>query len=277
MKNLQQSIDDLKVRLKEIANVTKDLPEKEILHDNVELIYDNFNLLDRLAFEPINDDVIEYLLNDEELKPTLAEISRFRKIFNIRLELERAEKILNSNYPWEVVKTFKFYLNYVNLAKTEVKGANLQPNQNVIFLGSGPLPLSLIILCETHNLKGIGIEQEAKYVEISQRIINKLQISDKIKIIHGNHFSLPLDIKSDLIMIAAAAIPKNKIFEYLRKNIKPGTKVSYRIYEHGLRKLLDVDNRMLFSKKEDLFSFLKDYKEIKPKPPVNNTCVFGKI
>ncbi len=277
MNDLSQRVNDLEEKFKKIANITKCLSEDEILHVNSELMHNSFNFLDKVASMPVDKSVVERLLNDKKLKPILREISRFRKIFNIRLELNRSGKILRSNKPWEVIKAFNFYKNYVELANMEVKGANLKSGQKVVFLGSGPLPLSLIILCKNYHLRGIGIEQHEEYVKISQEIINKLDIADRIKIIKGNHFSLSSDFKTDLIMIAAAAVPKDEIFNYLRVNMKSGTNISYRIYEQGLRKLLDVDNMTLFDNKEKQFSYLTDCKKIRPNPPVNNTCVFGKI
>jgi hypothetical protein len=55
--------------------------------------------------------------------------------------------------------------------------------------------------------------------------------------------------------VAAQAEPKKAIFDHLVDVLPAGTKLSYRIYEKGLRLLLDTA----------------------PKPPVNNTVVFLNI
>ena len=57
----------------------------------------------------------------------------------------------------------------------------------------------LIVLCRQYGLKGIGIEQESERVQLSRKALDKLGLSDRIKIIHGNHLTLPLETKSDLI------------------------------------------------------------------------------
>jgi len=58
------------------------------------------------------------------------------------------------------------------------------------------------------------------------------------------------------------------IFDHLADVLPAGTKLSYRIYEKGLRLLLDT-----FSRYELPEPFV-EYLRIAPKPPVNNTVVF---
>ena len=124
------------------------------------------------------------------------------------------------------------------------------------------------VLCRLYGLRGVGIEQEPDRAELSRMVLQKLGLSDRIKIIAGNHFSLPLEEKSELIMVAAQAEPKKAIFDHLADVLPAGTKVSYRIYEKGLRRLLDT-----FSRYELPKPFV-EYLRIPPKPPVNNTVVF---
>ena len=68
--------------------------------------------------------------------------------------------------------------------------------------------------------------------------------------------------------VAAQAEPQKAIFNCLAEVLPAGTKVSYRIYEKGLRLLLDT-----FSRYELPEPFV-EYLWIAPKPPVNNTVVF---
>ena len=268
---------EVKELLIEIYNRIKEFSDIEIIRNSSDSINDQFKILDSLAAVPINDSCVRKLEEDPVLMPALLEISRFRKLFNIKLELERTDLIINSNEPWKTIKNFTFYKNYLKLAEMEVEGAKLKKGDHIVFIGSGPLPLSLIMLCKHYGLTGTGIEQEQKYVNISKCLISKLNISDKINFIHGNHFNLPLQIKTKLIMIAAAAVPKQGIFAHLHKVLEKGTKVSYRIYEKGLRKFLDVDSCMLNNNFDVTVGELKEYRRIRPEPPVNNTCVFINI
>ena len=69
-------------------------------------------------------------------------------------------------------------------------------------------------------------------------------------------------------MVAAQAEPKKEIFEHLVKILPKRGKVSYRLYEKSLRRILD--GSFLFK----LPAGFEEYLRIQPEPPVNNTVVF---
>ena len=70
------------------------------------------------------------------------------------------------------------------------------------------------------------------------------------------------------MMVSADACPKDEIFTHLAKTLPNEARLSYRIYEKGLRRLMD-DQPV-----SDLPPELKEYTSIRPEPPVNNTSVF---
>lgn len=82
--------------------------------------------------------------------------------------------------------------------------------------------------------------------------------------IHEKH----LKEKCELVMVGSDAVPKEEIFSHLSHVLSPGTKLSYRIYEKGLRRLFDQNPV------ENLPGQWVEYDRIRPEPPVNNTCVF---
>ena len=167
---------------------------------------------------------------------------------------------------------FTFYKNYLQLAAMEKQGAGLNPKDRIIFLGSGPFPLSLILLCSLYDLKGLGIEQEASSVELSRQIVLHLGLEDQIQIMCGNHFSLPLqEEEAQLLMVAAMARPKKEIFAHLAQILPVGSLVSFRLYEKGLRKILDREEDEFILPRE-----FSEYQRILPQPPVNNTVVVVK-
>ena len=227
-----------------------------------------FQRLDYLIAQDICDKRAEEFIYNPGFSSAFDAISCFRSLYTAKIEVEHAKAIIKSKDPWKTLKNFAYIPNYLQLAKTENQGSPLKPGDHVLFLGSGPLPISLIILCRLYGLRGVGIEQEPDRAELSRIVLQKLGLSDRIKIIAGNHFSLPLEEKSELIMVAAQAEPKKAIFDHLANVLPAGTKVSYRIYEKGLRRLLDT-----FSRYELPEPFV-EYLRIPPKPPVNNTVVF---
>ncbi|KKG13011.1 methyltransferase [Methanosarcina sp. 2.H.T.1A.6] len=254
----------------QISVMVNDLGEKEILESSSEELHSIFIRLDELAALNVNEKSTDAILKSPDFDDLMDAISRFRFLYNLKLEIEKAKSLLESPNPWKTLRNFTFYPNYLQLARTEYTGSCLEPKDCVLFLGSGPLPLSLIVLCSEYGLSGIGIEQDGKRANLSREVIARLGLSERIKIIEGNHFILPLKISCNLYMIAAQAEPKNEVFEHLAKVIPEGSKVSYRLYEKGLRRVLDDSS--LF----ELPSGFEEYLRVQPEPPVNNTVVFLK-
>lgn len=253
----------------EIYLSIKDLKDEEILQDPSNYLKTIFQKLDYLISLNISGKSAEVILCDSVFNLAFNAIARFRRLYTAKLEIEYAYSILESEYPMNMLQNFNYIQNYLKLSQTEFQGAKLKPGDSVVFLGSGPLPLTLIVLCRWYGLKGIGIEQDPDRAELSRKVLDKLGVSNQIKIINGNHLTLPLETRSDLIMIAAQAEPKKEIFNHLVKVLPEGTKLSYRIYEKGLRSLLDT-----FSSFE-LPDQFEEYLRVQPEPPVNNTVVFA--
>ncbi|MGP8336880.1 MAG: nicotianamine synthase family protein [Methanosarcinaceae archaeon] len=246
----------------------KDLNDKEVLQDSSNHLRTIFQRLDRLISINIDGKSAETILFDSSFNLAFDAITRFRSLYTAKLEIEHAHSILESKYPMEMFKNFNYISNYLKLSRTEFQGAGLKPGDSIVFLGSGPLPLTLMVLCQWYGLKGTGIEQDPDRAELSRKVLEKLGLSDQIEIINGDHLTLPLKSESDLIMVAAQAEPKKEIFNHLAMVLPEGTKLSYRIYEKGLRRLLDTFSFFEFPEQ------FEEYLRVRPEPPVNNTVVF---
>lgn len=252
----------------EIYTSVRDLDDNEMLQDSSNHLEAILQRLDYLIALNINDTYVEKIIHDLELTCVFDSIVRFRSLYTAKLEIEHAHLVLDSRNPWEMLTVFSYLPNYIQLASTEYQGAGLKPDDTVLFIGSGPLPISLIMMCHQYGVRGIGIEQETERAELSRKVLKKLGFSDQIRIINGNHSVLPLKDATGLIMVAAQAEPKQEIFDYLAEALPAGTKLSYRIYEKGLRRVLDTFFRY------DLPESFEEYLRIRPEPPVNNTVVF---
>jgi len=264
----ENSLDTIRNRFLDIYAAIHNLSDVEILNGPDDIFRPHFERLNRLAAIDINDSLADKIFCVLELQPVIKHISHLKRINGLRMEIEFVRSIIADPDPWALIEDFVYYPNYLELARMEYEGGNLKQGNRVVFLGSGPLPLSLICLCKRYGIEGIGIEQVPEYIELSEILIKSLGLAGHIRIIQGNHFSLPLKDNCRLIMVAADALPKNEIFSHLAKVLPDGTMLSYRIYEKGLRRLLD--DQSIF----DLPSEFKEYARIRPEPPVNNTSVF---
>ena len=253
----------------------RDLSDEEILYGPSDQNGELFRKLDALITLEMDDKTAQEILQKKELEPVFTDIIRFRNLYTVKLETEHANEVLANESPWDVLEQFPFYGNYLKLVRTEYEGLGLKPGDTVAFLGSGPLPLTLIVFFREYGVKSIGIEQVSTRANLSRRLIEKLGLSEDITIVNGNHFSLDgkdfganLDSGVRALMVAAQAESKKEIFEHLLKVMPLGSRISCRIYEKGLRKLLN-GNCLL-----DLPEGFDEQMRVHPEPPVYNTVVF---
>ncbi len=261
-------LEEIKHRLLEIYDDCRDLTEKQILDGAKDVFLPHVETLNRLAALDVDDHRVDTLIADRSLQPAIEKIARLKKVHGLRLERQRAMAIIDGDAPWKILSGFIYYPNYLQLAEMESKGADLKPDDRVVFLGSGPLPLSLIALVKQCGIRGVGIEKEPINADLSRRVLDALGLGGNIEVVLGDHFLLPLSSPCSLIMVGADAVPKEEIFTHLAGRLPGGMKLSYRIYEKGLRRLFDMDHV------GGLVPPLKEYRRIRPTPPVNNTSVF---
>jgi len=266
---MDSQFEAIKTELLQVDVALQNLTEDQIENAPHEVYGAHLYGLNRLAAAPVADEVVRRLIADVDLGPPIARISRVKRQNSLRLEIQFAESMMSVADPWACVEEFVYYPNYVTLARMEYGGAGLHGGDRVVFLGSGPLPLSLICFSRQYGIEGIGIEQDKRHATLSKAVIQKLGLERRIQIICGNHFALPLEVPCKLILVGADALPKAEIFDHLAGVLEPGQMVAYRIYEKGLRRLFDAASVF------DLPSEFRECGRVRPEPPVNNTSVFA--
>jgi hypothetical protein len=156
--------------------------------------------------------------------------------------------------------------------------------KNVV--GCGPVPMTLILMSRLYGIQSIGLDICAESVRLSKKVARWLRLEkiidifqedhfrlrdldwNVVPVIQGDHFRLPVQETYALITVAANTRPKDEIFAHLAKAFSKDTKLSYRIYEKGLKRLMDDQPVSEFPPE------FKEYSRIRPDPPVNNTSVF---
>ncbi len=277
-KDCLASLDIIKPHILAFAEKIRRYTRRTLANLPHEELYRLYQLLDdlahmnagvHLAAKEVPDETVEKLARDPTLVPATRRIARVKRLIGLQLERQSAEAIISHPESWSLLKAFPYFPNYQSLARMEYEGAGLKPGDRIFFLGSGPLPLSLLCLSKGYGLKGVGIEQDQPTAALSRKVIHRLGLSEFITILQGDHYSLTGREPCELMMVGADAVPKKEIFDHLSRACHPGQKISYRIYEKGLRRLLDD---------QSMFQLPKEFAErarVRPEPPVNNTCVFA--
>lgn len=198
------------------------------------------NLLDDIEViahdKEIDFDSAKHILDDEKMNKALTLIRKFYVYLGARLEKENALNILNSENPKEVLDSFHFYEKYIGLINNERQLAKFNENKTFVFLGSGPLPLTLIMFNMVTKCKCIGIEQDPEVAELSRKVLKKLGLDEGIEIITGNENTIA-ELDYDILMIAAFAEPKRQVFKTVHEVVDEKTPVLYRTYS-GMRAIL---------------------------------------
>jgi nicotianamine synthase len=132
-------------------------------------------------------------------------------------ELCRAVNISKSQDPYRELEKFGSYDVYGKMIDLELKllKQHKPKIKSILFIGSGPLPLSSVLMAKRSNIHIDAMDKDAGACRISKKAINKLDLQHKIHIIHADIRKFKDLSKYDAIFIAAlAGIEKNE-----KKNI----------------------------------------------------------
>lgn len=121
-------------------------------------------------------------------------------------------------------------------AKKEAELAKIDKNSKVLFAGSGSFPESAISYALKIGCQVTCIDYNVESVCLSQKLINKLNLQDKISIIYAN--ALDFDYKNYThIVIAALCTDKQNVLKRICTTSNNSTSIICRNVE-GLKKLL---------------------------------------
>ena len=229
-------------KIEEIANALSEIGDVSVYGDSAlddVDINEIIEILDEVEIiahdDTIDFDSAKHILDDEKMNNALKLIRKFYVYVGARLETENALKILESKNPTETLDSFHFYDRYIGLIENESKLAKFDKDKTFVFLGSGPLPLTLIMFNKVYGCKCIGIEQNKEVADLSIKVLDKLGLDD-IEIVVGNENTIK-DLDYDILMIAALAEPKERVFSNIWEHVDEKTPVLYRTYT-GMRAIL---------------------------------------
>lgn len=199
-----------------------------------DLDFDTLKTIDYKRFE----DLLKIVLNTDD--GTAKMILKNKKMKNIQLELRNlwakyeyqrekrwVEKILDSENAWSEIKKYPAFPFYQKLIKFEFAISNalvVEEIKNILFIGSGPLPLSTILLSKQTNVHVDGIDIIAEACELGTRLAKKLKLENVFFFTETNISKLEID-KYDLIVLATLAgetdTQKREIIESLHSRMNP--------------------------------------------------------
>jgi len=235
-------------------------------------LYRLYQLLDDLAHLEVGAHLASLILEEAEIKAVLPLIrAYYAAFFNIH-EMHLAQQLVASQDPWEILAAFPLYPRYEALIRTQAETLPDLSSKRLLFIGCGPVPMSLILMNRFCQTRSLGLEASTACVDAAREVIHALGLGKDIEIVHGDD-SLLQDLEWDAVLIAALAEPKERIFRRLRGILmeKDGhIPVIYRTYT-GMRAVLHAP-----VSEDDVRGF-RILKKVFPTGRVNNTTVFAEL
>jgi hypothetical protein len=150
-------------------------------------------------------------------------------------ELER--RFVNGLTPSSTIDDYALAARFRRLITREIDllAAAGRP-ERLLFIGSGPLPVSAILAHEYLQVPVDCVDVNTSAVADSCRLLQRLHLSDDVRVIHAD--GRTIDARAyDAILIALLAKPKNEILAWLAGTARKDCRIVCRTSE-GLRRLV---------------------------------------
>ena len=271
-KNCQASLDIIKPHVMAFAKRIKNYTREMLAALSPEDLYKLYQILDDLAHMEAGANLAGLILKEPDIQRELPAISSYYSTFFDIHEVHLAEELLKSDDPWETLKSFPLYTRYEILVRNQIEAMHIAANSTLVFIGCGPVPISLILMSHLFGIQSVGIDKFSESVKPSRKVIQCLGLEKEIEIVHGDNFHLK-ELDWDLVLVSALAEPKARIFQSLRQILKERGRhvpVIFRTYT-GMRAILYEPVQP-----GDIEGF-RIVKEILPTGRVNNTTVFAEL
>lgn len=136
------------------------------------------------------------------------------------MEVYWAKKIIEGGE----ITDFPYYKNYKDLTRLEWGVFDFcleHENHNVLFVGSGPLPMTAIMLAMEHNIGSTLVDNDPVAVDLSRSVIKKLGLDNMISVIHADAKDFNAYVDFNVIFVAALAgtnfDDKEKLFSHIKE------------------------------------------------------------
>ncbi len=121
------------------------------------------------------------------------------------------------------LEDFIYYNNYVKLTKLEwmsLLSCKIHKRHKVLFIGSGPLPLTSIVLSRDFNCNVTLLDSSTEAINLSKQLLNKINLDNKFEFINEDAIKFNGYGKYDVIYFAALAGAINSLKKKILDKIK---------------------------------------------------------
>jgi hypothetical protein len=162
----------------------------------------------------------------------LEKLRNLYQTFEVNLETEFSNLVLGAPASLDY-RTYPLYERFIKLVEHDVKLAQVKSEDRVAFIGSGPFPITAILLNELTGCEVHCYEKSRERVELSRKIISYLGLDSKICIFNVAGEELQNNGYS-VVLVAISAHPKRAIIERIQKCCDKNVRIVCRTAD-GLR------------------------------------------
>lgn len=200
-----------------------------------------FGSLVRLVLSTSDDEAAD-LLADRTVASVRPELHALCSRGEFELELAWARRIAAGPAPRAELELFPYAGNYRALCRLELDVLATvadRPVRRVAFLGSGPLPLSPVLVAGELGVPVDGFDRDAAAVALARRVVGALGVAD-VSFLHADVADADL-ASYDVVVLAAlvgvSAAEKRSVLRRLAGAMAPGAVLLARS-ARGMRSLL---------------------------------------
>lgn len=162
------------------------------------------------------------------------------------LERHWARRIVAGEEPDQLLASFPYLTNYEQLTLLELRtlaglGADLGAVRRVCFLGSGPLPLSALLLSRELGVPVDAVDVDREAVTLGARVAGRLSLAADVRFHHADAAAFTAVADSQVVVLAALVGldqgAKRDVVQELSRRMPSGSLLLVRS-SHGLRTLL---------------------------------------
>lgn len=211
------------------------------------------------------------------LGTSVEEVRRLCTMGESALEQHWSSRIAAADDPHAELKEFTYFDNYRELTRMEVSalyGVGASPRR-VAMLGSGPLPLTGLVLASEYGAEVTLVDRDAECLDAGQALVFALGLESQVHSVLAEVPHDALDLTDyDAVLMAAMvgvdAVEKNNCLERIASSMRPGGHLMVRSAA-GLRELLyppaDLDD----------VTGLRPLVEVHPRHEVVNSVVVAEV
>ena len=188
-----------------------------------------FSELVRLSLAPLHTEDAARMLADPIIDAIRENLWRVCARGEFELERQWSTRVTEAEDAWAELRRFPYYGNYEKLARLEaaaLMGAAGRPLERVLFVGSGPLPLTSILLARHHGMRVDNVEQDERAFRVSRHLSERLGMAHQLNYRHADVLSCTDLGDYDCVFLAALvgmnAREKTALLRHLGACMRPG-------------------------------------------------------